>query len=188
VRRRCTRAATAAALVVVVGWSVAGCAADVTLARPDCGTKQLSTLTLMAQSVREATLVPCLRGTPAGWSFVKLDVRQNRSQMQLSSDRAGNRALQVTLTHTCDTAGAVRIPSDEPQTQRYENIERSSPEYLGTRSYVFDGGCVTYRFQLETEHPSVLLNEATLMVGFVTRAELREALKRESHGDIKDGP
>jgi hypothetical protein len=142
----------------------------------------------MAQSVRSAALVPCLRGIPAGWNFVELDVRQNRSHLTLASDRAGEHALEVTLAHTCDTRGAVRIPSDEPQTERYESVDRVSPDYAGTRSYVFDGGCVTYRFELHTRRPSVFLNEATLMVGFTTRAELREALARESHGVIENGP
>ncbi len=187
-RRRAARLGAASAVALLAGSTIAACGSDVTLARPDCGTEQLSTLTLIAQSVRDATLVPCVRGMPAGWSFVELDVRQNRSRMTLASDRAGEHALEVTLAHTCDTAGAVRIPSDEPQTERYETVDRVSPDYAGTRSYVFDGGCVTYRFELDTDRPSILVNEATLMVGFTTRAELREALDRESHGVIENGP
>jgi hypothetical protein len=188
VRRRCARLGTATAVALFAGSSLTACAADVTLARPDCGTAQLSTLTLMAQSVRDATLVPCLRGMPAGWSFVGLDVRQNRSRITLASDRAGKHALEVALTHTCDTSGAVRIPSDEPQTERYETVDRVSPDYLGTRAYVFDGGCVTYRFDLHIQRPSVLINEVTLMVGFTTRTELRDELRRDSHGVIENGP
>ncbi len=182
------RLATATAVALLAGSSIAACAAAPTLARPDCGTEQLSTLTLMAQSVHTASMVPCLRTTPAGWSFHELEVRQNESRMTLDSDRAGDEALEVTLTRTCDTAGAVQIPSDEQHTERYETVDRVSPDYVGTRYYVFDGGCVTYRFNLDTERPSVLINEATLMVGFATRAELREELARESHGVIENGP
>jgi hypothetical protein len=182
------RRTIAPAVALLAGSSIVGCASEPALARPDCGTEELSTLTLMAQSVRTAALVPCLRGTPAGWSFNKLEVRQNRSQILLGSDRAGNHALQVTLAKTCNTSGAVRVPSDEPQTERYENVLRISPAYVATRAYVFDGGCVTYRFELDTDRPSILVNEATLMVGFSTRTELRDAIRRESHGQIKDGP
>jgi hypothetical protein len=182
------RRSIAPAVALLAGSTIVGCAAEPTLAQPVCGTEQLSTLTIMAQSVRTAAMVPCLKGIPAGWSFQKLEVRQNRSQMRLASDRAGDHALQVTLAKTCNTSGAVRIPSDEPQTERYENILRISPAYVATRSYVFDGGCVTYRFELDTDRPSTLVNEATLMVGFATRTELRDAIRRESHGQIKDGP
>jgi hypothetical protein len=188
VSRRRRRLVAASLIALFAGSGIAACASAPTLARPDCGTKQLSTLTLMAQSVHTTSMVPCLRTTPAGWSFKELEVRQNRSRMTLASDRAGDHALEVTLTRSCDTAGAVQIPSDEPQTERYESVDRVSPDYVGTRLYVFNGGCVTYQFQLETDRPSVLLNEATLMVGFATRTELRDGLRRESHGVIENGP
>ena len=161
---------------------------SVSLARPDCQTKQVHTLVLIAQSVRDATMIPCLTGLPVGWSFEKLEVEQNKARIELESDRAGKHALVVTLTRSCDTRGAVEIPSDEPHTERFENIERISPSYVGTRSYVFPGGCVTYRFQLGTSRPSVYLNEATLMVGFIPRAELRDAIDRDTDGLVKNGP
>ncbi len=186
--RRWKRVGAMTVIAVCAGSTMTACAADPTLAQPDCGTKQLSTLTLMAQSVHTAAMVPCIQSTPTGWSFKKLEVRQNLSQFTLASDRGGDRALEVTLTHTCDTAGAVQIPSDEPQTERYEAVDRVSGVYVGNRFYVFDGGCVTYRFDLDTDRPSVLVNEATLMVGFATRAELRDEIAKESSGKIEDGP
>jgi len=184
---RAKRGATAALvlLLITVG---GGCGFDVEMARPDCGSEELSTLLVIAQSVHDARLVPCLETIPAGWTFTRLDARDNRSTIELASDRGGDHALEVTLLPTCDTAGAVRIPSDEQLTRRFERVDRLAPHYEGTRYYLFDGGCVTYRFKLDSPRPSGLLNEATVMVGFVTRAELRAALAEATNGVIENGP
>jgi hypothetical protein len=82
----------------------------------------------------------------------------------------------------------VRIPSDELEAQRYERVERVDPIYLGDRIYTFDGGCAIYRFELDTQQPSVLLNEATLMVSFVSRGELRAEIADDTDGVIENGP
>jgi hypothetical protein len=108
--------------------------------------------------------------------------------MVLENDRGGREALRVLLDDTCDTTGAVRIPSDEPGTTRYEKVERITPDYVGSRFYVFEGGCVTYEFNLETDQPSLLLNEASVMVGFVNRSTLRAELDEETGGVIENGP
>jgi hypothetical protein len=168
--------------------ALAACGAQADLSQPNCQTEEIRTLSLMAQSVRDATLIPCLAGIPAGWSFERLEVEENESEMELASDRAGDEALMVTLTRKCDLRGATQIPSDELGTDRYENITSVSPSYTGMRSYVFPGGCVTYRFNLNTSQPSVLLGEATLMVGFMPRAVLREQIERDTDGLVKDGP
>jgi hypothetical protein len=186
--RRPRRRRLAIVLVTSVAATLGGCGLQPTMARPDCGTDELSTLLVVAQSVHGAQLVPCLQTIPAGWTFTRLDVRDRRSTIELASDRGGDHALVVTLRPTCETSAAGRIPSDEARTQRFEQVDRLSPHYEGTRYYVFDGGCVTYEFDLESERPSGLLNEATLMVGFVSRAELRAALAESTHGVIEDGP
>jgi hypothetical protein len=183
------RLAGAVAAVVVVASGVSGCSVASNLSQPLCRSRyELSTVTLIAQSVHTARLVPCVESTVAGWKFRKLTVRRARTRIQFSSDRGGDRALEVTLTRSCDTSKAVRIPSDEPAAQRFETIEQLDPVYVGTRAYVFDGGCVAYRFKLATEQPSVLINEATLMLGFETREELRAAIRKESHGAVENGP
>jgi len=186
--RRGVRIPLVAVATLLVGSALTGCGVKIDMARPVCGDTALSTLSLMAQSVREATLVPCLEGAPTGWEFESLEVRNSGTEMTLENDRGGKTALKVFLDDTCDTTGAVRIPSDEPGTTRYEKVERISPDYVGSRFYVFDGGCVTYEFNLETDQSSVLLNEASLMVGFVNRSTLRAELDEETGGVIENGP
>lgn len=186
--KRADRTSLAAATLVVVASVLAGCGVTIDMARPVCGDTALSTLSLMAQSVHDATLVPCLETSPTGWDFDSLEVRNSGTEMSLNNDRGGRQALRVLLDDTCDVSGAVRIPSDEPGTTRYEKVARISPDYVGSRFYVFEGGCVTYEFQLATDQPSVLLNEASVMVGFVNRSTLRTELDEETGGVIQNGP
>jgi hypothetical protein len=186
--RRAVRLGGASLAVTVAAVALAGCGLKIDMARPVCGTSALSTVALVAQSVRSASLVPCLETQPTGWKFEGMEVRNSGTEMVLSNDRGGERALTVRLDDTCDTNGAIRVPSDEPETTRYEAVERISPNYVGTRFYVFDGGCVTYRFELGTKESSVLLNEASLMVGFVPRDTIRGQLGRDTGGVIENGP
>ena len=73
---------TAAVAAVAVGVSAStGCGVKIDMARPVCGDSQLSTLSLIAQSVREASLVPCLEGSPTGWEFESMEVRNSGTEM-----------------------------------------------------------------------------------------------------------
>ncbi len=156
---------------------------------PGCSPEDnLYTLVLTAESVQSASLVPCLLPLQPGWEVELLDARNDRTRFVLSSDRGGDRALTVDLVHRCDVRNASRVPSDEPETARYERIAHLEPGYVGTRSYVFDGGCVRFRFDLDTEFASGLLNETSLMVGFVPRAAINEELATRSRVEIDQGP
>ena len=77
---------------------------------PSCGTGH--SMILSAQAVPTAALLPCIAALPAGWSISGTDIASGRASFWLDSDRAGPRAVTVTLTATCDTSGAQQIPSD----------------------------------------------------------------------------
>jgi hypothetical protein len=157
-----------AALVVVA--SLSGCASryKASLA-PGC--RKTATLVLLAQSVPSADRVPCIATLPAGWTFRDIEVRRGHSTFTLGSDRAGDHALDVDLVTSCDVRGATQIASDEPGTRRYERVRSVVGAYKGTRSYLFPGGCVTYRFNF-SRSGLALVNEVSLAVGFVSRAEV----------------
>ena len=145
---------------------------------PECGRFQGEALFLEAQSVPSASLVPCLNALPLGWTFGSLYVRNGSSVLSLNSDRAGLDAVRVTLRARCNTSGADEVPSDEPGARRSERIESLSPGYSGSRYYVFDGGCVVYRFSFSDDGPPALTNDVSLALGFNERAELEERVKR----------
>jgi hypothetical protein len=111
------------------------------------------------------------------------DAERGRARFTLSSDRAGSRALQVSLTPRCDTSGATEIPSDEKGTRRFERIEEVTPGFVGTRYYTFAGGCVAYRFEFEEERRA-LANEASLALSFISRDTLDATLRKDSGGDL----
>src|SRR5438128_2415962 len=96
-----------------------------------------STLVTMAQSVPTATLIPCIRLVPAGWSLGNIDIRRGKSMFRLASDTSGARALTVVLSASCDVHGATPVPSDEAAARRYERPERITSGYLGERYYVY---------------------------------------------------
>lgn len=80
--------------------------------------------------------------------------------------------LEVRFTRACDTAGAVAVPTDEPGTRRLERVGRVANGYAGDRFYLFDGGCVTYRFDARGDGWLSFVHEASQTWTFMPRAEV----------------
>lgn len=160
----------------------AGCGTVPSQAMPTCPPAGSGdTLILVAQAVPSATLIPCIEEFPAGWSFGGENIESGRAEFWLYSDRAGERAVTVTLTRACDVDDAVEVPpeSDELGTRRYEEPRSLPPVFTGNRYYVFPGGCITYRFAFGRGGSFSLAVEATAALGFFSREEGVEALERE---------
>lgn len=147
---------------------------------PDC--EQLSDqLVLMAQAVPSATMLPCLESLPVGWDYEGLSARNGKAFFFLNSDRAGIRSVEVTLTKSCDTTLATHVPSDEPGTDRYERTTTDIfPSYVGTRYYLFEGGCASYHFRFGGEGGAVLANDVSVGLGFFPRSELNQTFADET--------
>jgi hypothetical protein len=144
---------------------------------------------LMAQSVPSATWVPCI-GTalPLGWDFHHLEATNGSARFWLDSDRDGQQAVEVRLTASCDTAGTTEIPSDREGMRRLERVGRMSPTYAGTRYYLFDGGCLTVVFRLDSDSPGEALALASQAVGVVARSDLQRQVRDESGGRLELDP
>lgn len=137
---------------------------------------------LMAQAVPSSDLLPCIRSYPNGWEFGELFVRDGLGRFSLHHDRAGDDAVEVTLTEHCDVSGFDQISSDEEGADRYESIERVQP-FRASWRYRFQGGCVDYEFRFR-EGDSGLLTELAVALGFVTRADVRENVEENYPGDV----
>jgi hypothetical protein len=137
-------------------------------------------LILEAQSVPSAELLPCIDALPAGWSFSGLDVVDGRSRLFLDSDRAGFRAVDITLAASCNIEGATEVESDEPGTRRYERVFPREDLFAGVRYYVFDGGCTTYEFELTGEGRAGLTAEAAVAMSFLPRETVEQELFEET--------
>jgi hypothetical protein len=143
---------------------------------------------LMAQSVPSATWVPCLEAMPQGWHFADMDVRNGSAAFWLDSDRDGMHAIEVRLTQSCDTRNATEIPSDRDGMRRLERVTEVSPQYVGRRFYLFDGGCITVLFTLSGENRGEPLAVATQGLGAVPREDLRALVHEKSGGRLHLDP
>jgi hypothetical protein len=172
-RRRTLLAAALGALVL------AGCSASSNAPQmPSCNPERDS-IWLMAQSVPSATQLPCVAELPAGWRFSQQQVRSGLTTFWLESDIAGMQAVTVELTHGCDVAGAVRVPStsaDELGLERFDKPEALSPLRL-VRYYRFSGGCITYRYSFAAGAPSALQFQADEALSFMPRADVVHAVR-----------
>jgi tRNA A-37 threonylcarbamoyl transferase component Bud32/membrane-associated phospholipid phosphatase len=158
------------------------------LAIDNLGCNQLEPLWLEAQSVPSASLVPCVRALPAGWTFGAANARNGWSKLTLDHPQVGFPALVVRLTADCDTTGAVPTPPDQPGTRRYERTEPGQPGPAATSYTVFPGGCVTAQFRSTSDDDAALVDQAASAIGFTTRPALQQALDQRSNGRLHLDP
>ena len=137
---------------------------------PACGTGH--SMILSAQAVPSAALLPCIAALPAGWTIGGADIASGKASFWLDSDRAGPRAVTVTLTATCDTSGAQQIPSDQPGTRRFEHPLSLAPQFSSLRFYTFPGGCATYRFSFAQGTSPALAVAVDNALAFQSRSTL----------------
>jgi hypothetical protein len=168
-RRLVARMSLLAVVVAVLG----GCSTTPIHAVPGCPGSELSLdpLILVAQAVPSATFAPCIQEFPIGWNFGGQEIQTGRAEFWLDSDRGGVRAVTVTLTPGCDVSEAVEIPpeADALGMRQYELPRLLPPSYEGDRFYVFEGGCIRYRFAFQNVGTYNLVVEATEALGFVDR-------------------
>ncbi len=167
-RRPFVLAAVAAAAVFG-----AGCSITTNTSSPVCAAVRAESLYLVSQAVPTAELIPCITAFPGGWDLGSVDVHAGQASFTLNSDRGGSGALKVTLRAECDTAGAIAVPTDKPGTSRFDEMPTVDDGFRGLRSYQYAGGCTTFLFDIESERASGLVDEASLAIGFLSRADVR---------------
>jgi hypothetical protein len=159
----------AVAAAAVLG---AGCGMTTNTSSPTCTSVHAEALYLVSQAVPTAGLVPCVTAFPGGWSVGGVDVHDGQASFTLNSDRGGAKALKVTLRKSCDVAGAIEVPSDKAGAARFDEMPIVDKGFLGTRIYQFEGGCVTERFDIRSKRAGALVDEASLAINFITRADV----------------
>lgn len=155
---------------------------------PGCAARQFQQVTcdeddeslvLAAQAVPTAVLLPCIVEFPVGWIFGGSEIRSGLVRFWLDSDRAGFEALEVRLTRDCDVSEAIEVTpaADEVGTRRYEEPISLPPRFLSNRYYVFQGGCVTYRFAFDRAASPTLTFEIDEALSFRPRSDLVERMR-----------
>jgi hypothetical protein len=150
----------------------------------NCGTSK--SMILMAQSVPTATAVPCVRSDslPAGWVQGDLNVKRGQSTFWLGLDPEGAQAVHVTLLPPggCATDDAVEVPSEVAGMRRFEHPESLPPRLRTVRTYTFEGGCVTYRYDLGPKTDLSLIFKADSALAFQRRSRLVATVAERTDG------
>jgi hypothetical protein len=135
---------------------------------------------LEAQAVPTATQVPCFDQLPVGWTYGESEFRSGLVRVFLDSDRAGDRAVELTMTRTCDVSRATRVvvPAGPIGVQRYDQHR-----FVGARETVsffrFEGGCVTYRFSFTRDSAPSIFTQADRFLGFTPRQVYVDGLRQD---------
>jgi hypothetical protein len=144
----------------------------------------LEPLWLQAQAVPSASLVPCVRDLPVGWSLANVAVNDGRSIISLHHDRAGGQAMEARLTTGCEVAGVAEQASAPPGVRRYQLVTRQGPVFQAVRFDVFPGGCVISRIRAVPSSQTEVMGAVPDILGYVTRDQLSQALDRRSGGRL----
>lgn len=155
---------------------LSACAEDGSSFMPRCSAHQR--LAVVAQSVPDASYVPCVAELPAGWTFEDLDVDDEGATITLESDRA-DRVVDVTLSPSCSLGDATPIAPSDEGVRTYQRVDAISPRYAGRVIDVFPGGCVTAVFDFERGPHVALVTEMQEAVGLYSRRQLRQELNAE---------
>ena len=67
---------------------------------------------------------------------------------------------------------STEVPSDEAGMRRFERPQQLPPDLKVTRTYLFEGGCVTYKFEFEGDASTSLVFEADQALAFQPRSDL----------------
>jgi tRNA A-37 threonylcarbamoyl transferase component Bud32 len=149
------------------------------------GCTDLEPLWLQAQAVPSASLVPCVRPLPVGWSVAEVAVNNGRSVLTLDHDRTGGDAMAARLTAGCDVGQAAEQASGQPGVRRYQLVERQGPDFSAVRFDVFPGGCVTTRIRALASSKAEVTAAAPGILGFTPRQQLAQALEQRSGGRLQ---
>jgi hypothetical protein len=181
-RRRAVGAWVGAALVAAVA---GGCAAQ-RHAEASCRGDDSSIFLLQAQAVPSATLIPCALPLPGGWRHGGSEVRSGLARFWLDSDRAGDRAAEVTLAPACEVSRATPLPPpagagslERYGLRRYEEPAAWHPRST-VRYYAFTGGCVTYRLSFARAAAPALFDQADQFLGFTPRSVYVQGVRQDA--------
>ena len=162
VRRVALAAGLVVSLVAVVATTVSLLTPSGDMEIPFSPTCEAQSVTvLMAQSVPTATAVPCIAALPTGLTFARATARNGEARFWLSSDRAGEEAVTVTLAGTCDAAAS----SGGSEPDRFSRLP---------------GGCVAYDYSIPARDDPEIIEAIDDALGFLARDDLVAYVNEET--------
>lgn len=166
------------AVVAIVFASAVSACSSASDAQPLCAQPRDPVLVLEAQSVPSATRLPCIAELPIGWRFAGSDIRDDGTTLWLDHDRAGIHAVEIVLLATCEVDAAVEVPPapDEVGMRAYQAPTDLDP-FQGTRTLVFDGGCIEHRYRFASGTEPALVLQADRAVSTLPRSTVVDGVR-----------
>jgi len=127
-------------LGVVVALALVGSACGRVAEHREPWCRPVAATTLLAQTVPSASLIPCVRELPEGWTFAGYTASDEGASFTLAGPEDSGARAEVSFMQACDGASGAAIRSDERATELLEDVRRREP-YAGRWTYRFDGGC-----------------------------------------------
>ena len=139
----------------------------------------------MAQWVPTARWLPCVNLLPVGWSARSFVPADGEAVLGFASDRYGASALTVHLRPSCAVEGMTEVPSEYPDTRRFQQGSRTGDRYAGRRLYTFTGGCIVFEFDLrDAKGGAELAGEMTGALGVLERDTIARQVREGSDGRL----
>jgi hypothetical protein len=155
----------AASLVAALGASA--CAAPEN-AQPLCHNDPPTVL--MAESVPTASLIPCVRSVPGGWSFRSFEANDTAATFSMQQQEGA--VLIVELHGSCEPVGE-RVPETEPSVQGYRSVQDGGTRIVWT--WTFTGGCARAELTFPSPPPDFDVEDVRAALSFISRDELQPA-------------
>lgn len=89
---------------------------------PECEGELTGSMIIQIQAVPSAEYVPCVSELKLGWDYVDLVPKLGNTRFWLSSDRSGERFLEVTLTESCQADPPGQHVEISPGVDQYRDV------------------------------------------------------------------
>ncbi len=89
---------------------------------PECEGDLTGSMVIQIQAVPTAEFVPCINDLKLGWDYVDLVPKLGESRFWLSSDRSGDRFLEVALTDSCRADPPGQHVEVRPGVDQYRDV------------------------------------------------------------------
>ncbi len=117
------------AIVAAAALLAAGCGSQLGRNTPSCDESVITNaIIISAQSVAGTAYVPCVQELKPGWDYEHLEARRGQTRFWLSSDRVGQRFLEVTLEPSCPLDPDRLTASDEDAIPLY--VEETEADFF----------------------------------------------------------
>jgi hypothetical protein len=125
---------------------------------------------LMAESVPTATLIPCVRGVPGGWSFQSFEANDTVATFTMEQQEGG--VFTIEFRGSCQPEGE-RVPEPEPAVQAYRSVQDGGTRTVWTST--FTGGCSRAELTFPAAPPTSDVEDVRAALSFISRDELHPA-------------